>query len=210
MDPLETPKHLIQNGETNKACIELSKILRSDPNNLEAWELLSTLLADPKQKEDCYHQIIRLDPENIKAAQHLQAMTTENDHASKSGKSTIPKIPSSPEEIDSSIDELRKLIQDDVLEDPTDDLTYDERFEFIAESQTESQPSPDSFDESPVWGAELDEDPPAALPYLGPADIVNLAGHPLPQDERLKCPHCDATISRSETKCPWCSEVLTS
>jgi len=210
MDPLETPKHLIQNGDTKRACIELGKILRSDPNNLEAWDLLSTLLTDPKQKEDCYHQIIRIDPKNRQAAQNLQAMTTENDHPSKSGKSTIPKIPLSAQEIDSSIDDLRKLIQDDVLEDSTDDQTYEERIEFVAASQTDSQPSSVSFDESPVLGAEVDEDPPAALPHLGSADIINLAGHPLPQEERLKCPNCDATISRFETKCPWCSKVFTS
>ena len=210
MDPLETPKHLIQIGDTNRACIELGKILRSDPNNLEAWELLSTLLVDPNQQADCYRQILHIDPENITAAQHLQAMTTENDQPAQSGKSATPELSSSPREIEKSIDDLRQLIEDDVPEDSTDDLTYEERIAFISASQTDSQPSSDSFDESHVLGTELDEDARAALPYLGPTDIVNLAGHPLPQDERLNCPHCDATISRFETKCPWCSKDLAS
>ena len=210
MDPLETPKHLIQIGDTNWACIELGKILRSDPNNLEAWELLSTLLVDPNQKADCYSQILRIDPENSTAAQHLQAMTTENDHPSKPGESATPELSSSPQEIDASIDDLRQLIEDDVPEDSTDDLTYEERIEFISASQTDSQPSSDSLDESHVLGTELGEDAPAAFPFLGPTDIVNLAGHPLPQDERLNCPHCDATISRFETKCPWCSKDIAS
>jgi len=210
MDPLEIPKHLIQIGDTNRACIELGKLLRADPNNLEAWELLSTLLVDPKQKADCFQQILRLDPENPTAAQHLQAMTSKNAPPSKSEKPKNPEIASTPEEIKRDIDDLRKLIEDDVLEDSSDDLTYEERFEFRAAPQTDSQPSADSSDESPVLGTKLDENLRADLPYLSPENIVNLAGHPLPQDERIHCPYCDATISRFETKCPWCSKVLTS
>ena len=210
MDPLEIPKHLIQIGDTNKACIELGKLLRADPNNLEAWELLSTLLVDPNQQADCYKQILRLDPENTAAAQHLKAMTAENGPPSKSQKPKNPEISSSPEEINRDIDDLRKLIEDDVLEDSTDDITYEERIEFSAAPQTDSQPSPYSSDESPVLGTKFDKDPRADLPYLSPADMVNLAGHPLPQDERLNCPYCDATISRFVAKCPWCSKELTS
>ena len=210
MDPLEIPKHLIQIGDTNRACIELGKLLRADPNNLEAWELLSTLLVDPNQKADCFQQILRIDPENTTAAQHLQAMTAKIAPPSKSEKPKNPEIASTPEEIKRDIDDLRKLIEDDVLEDSSDDLTYEERIEFRATPQTDSQPSADSSDESPVLGTKLDDNLRADLPYLSPANIVNLAGHPLPQDERINCPYCDATISRFETKCPWCSKVLTS
>ena len=210
MDPLGIPKHLIQIGDTKKACIELGKLLRADPNNLEAWELLSTLLVDPNQKADCFKQILRIDPENTTAAQHLQATIAKIAPPSKSEKPKNPEIASTPEEIKRDIDDLRKLIEDDVLEDSSDDLTYEERIESRAAPQTDSQPSADSSDESPVLGTKLDENLRADLPYLSPANIVNLAGHPLPQDERINCPHCDATISRFETKCPWCSKVLTS
>ncbi len=210
MDPLEIPKHLIQIGDTKKACIELGKLLRADPNNLEAWELLSTLLVDPNQKADCFKQILRIDPENTTAAQHLQATIAKIARPSKSEKPKNPEIASTPEEIKRDIDDLRKLIEDDVLEDSSDDLTYEERIESRAAPQTDSQPSADSSDESPVLGTKLGENLRADLPYLSPANIVNLAGHPLPQDERINCPHCDATISRFETKCPWCSKVLTS
>jgi len=210
MDPLEIPKHLIQIGDTNKACIELGKLLRADPNNLDAWELLCTLLVDPNQQADCYKQILRLDPENTAAAQHLKAMTTENSPPSKPQKPKNPEISSSPEELKRDIDDLRKLIEDDMLDDSTDDLTYEERIESSAAPQTDSQTSADSSDESPVLGTKIDEDLRADLPYLSPANIVNLAGHPLPKDERINCPYCDATISRFVTKCPWCSKDLTS
>jgi hypothetical protein len=210
MDPLETPKHLIQIGDTKQARIALGKILRSDPNNLEAWELLSTLLDDPQQQADCYRKILSIDPENINAAQHLQALTTLDDRPQKIAETFTPELPSDPQEVDKSVDDLRQLIEDDVPGDSTDDLTYEERIDFISASQTDSQPSPTSIDESPELDTELDEDQRAALPYLSPSEIVKLAGSPLPQDEQIKCPHCDATISRFETKCPWCSKDLPS
>jgi len=210
MDPLETPKHLIRIGDKNTACIELSKVLSSDSNNLEAWELLSTLVDDPNQREDCFNQILRIDPENKTAAQYLQAISSEKAPPSKPEKPKTPEISSSPEELKRDIDDLRKLIEDDVLDDSNDDPTYEKRIEFSDESHTDSQPSPYSSDESPVINTKFDKDSRADLPYLGPADIDNLAGHPLPQEERFSCPYCDATISRRETRCPWCSKDLTS
>ena len=208
MDPLETPKHLIQIGDTIKAQVILGKILHSDPHNLEAWELLSTLLDDPQQKADCYRKILSIDPLNINAAQHLQDLTTRNDDLSKPEVSSTLELSTSQQEVERSIDDLRRLIEDDVLEDSTIDQQYEERIDFISASQTDPKPSPDSADGDTDFDRELDEDQRNALPYLGPADIVNLAGRPLPQDERLKCPHCDATISRFESKCPWCSKDL--
>ena len=49
---------------------------------------------------------------------------------------------------------------------------------------------------------------PAVSPHLYPDDIVRRAGQPLPPTERKECPHCQATISRSATRCPWCSADL--
>jgi hypothetical protein len=210
MDPLETPKHLIQIGDTNKARVILGKILYSDPHNLEAWELLSDLLDDPQQKADCYRKILGIDPWNVNAAKGLHDLTTIDDDLSKPEESSTLELSTSQQEVESSIDDLRQLIEDDVLEDSTVDQEYEERIDFISASQTDSRHSPDSANGNTDLDIELDEDQRSALPYLGPADIVKLAGRPLPQDERLKCPHCDATISRFESKCPWCSKDLPS
>jgi hypothetical protein len=43
---------------------------------------------------------------------------------------------------------------------------------------------------------------------LNPEDIIRLAGGPLPEEERRKCPRCGAIVSRSENRCPWCSAQL--
>jgi hypothetical protein len=39
-------------------------------------------------------------------------------------------------------------------------------------------------------------------------EIVKLAGDPLPEDERINCPKCDAVISRHAKRCEWCGRKL--
>ena len=39
-------------------------------------------------------------------------------------------------------------------------------------------------------------------------EILRLAGEPLPESERRKCPKCDAVISRDSKRCEWCGQTL--
>ena len=43
---------------------------------------------------------------------------------------------------------------------------------------------------------------------LDPEDIIRLAGGALPPEERRECHNCGAVVSRSATRCPWCSVPL--
>ncbi len=43
---------------------------------------------------------------------------------------------------------------------------------------------------------------------LTPQEILELAGQPLPVEERRNCPNCEAVISRHAKQCPWCSVSL--
>jgi hypothetical protein len=43
---------------------------------------------------------------------------------------------------------------------------------------------------------------------LTPQEILELAGQPLPVEERRNCPNCEAVISRHAKQCPWCSVPL--
>jgi len=43
---------------------------------------------------------------------------------------------------------------------------------------------------------------------LTPQEILELAGQPLPVEERRNCPNCEAVISRHAKECPWCSVSL--
>jgi hypothetical protein len=39
-------------------------------------------------------------------------------------------------------------------------------------------------------------------------DILEMAGEPLAEHERQKCPKCDAVIPRDAKRCEWCGQVL--
>jgi hypothetical protein len=54
---------------------------------------------------------------------------------------------------------------------------------------------------------DLGEEVPQAGSF-SPEDIIRLAGGPLPEEERRKCPRCRAVVSRNESRCPWCSALL--
>ena len=43
---------------------------------------------------------------------------------------------------------------------------------------------------------------------LTPEEIVRLAGDPLPEEKRRRCPKCDAVISRENKRCQWCGYEL--
>jgi hypothetical protein len=43
---------------------------------------------------------------------------------------------------------------------------------------------------------------------LSPDDVIQLAGGPLPPEERRACPQCGAVIPRSAEKCAWCGAPL--
>lgn len=49
---------------------------------------------------------------------------------------------------------------------------------------------------------------PVAADELTAADIIQLAGGPLPPEQRRTCPHCGATISKAATRCEWCGASL--
>jgi hypothetical protein len=43
---------------------------------------------------------------------------------------------------------------------------------------------------------------------LSPDDVIQLAGGPLPPEERRACPQCGAVVPRSAEKCAWCGAPL--
>jgi hypothetical protein len=66
----------IKAGDIDEAKRALAILLRSEPQNIDAWALLATLLDDPIQQADCYRQILRIDPGNRRSADKLQMLTS--------------------------------------------------------------------------------------------------------------------------------------
>ena len=89
---------------------------------------------------------------------------------------------------DESLRELReKGFEIPSLDDPQPRLRLDKVLEQIPKMMFSSRDD----------GIALDVD-----------DILHLAGEPLPEDQRRKCPHCDAVIARDAERCEWCGQEL--
>ena len=74
MHTLESIKTMIQAGDRGKALAQLGELLRHDHDNKDAWWLLLALLDQDRHKQDCYQNILRIDPTDIVAKKHLEAL----------------------------------------------------------------------------------------------------------------------------------------
>jgi hypothetical protein len=74
MPDLSVIKALIANGEQDAAISELVRLLRSDPRNVDAWLLLADLREDPRERKDCYKQVLKLDPYNEQAQLQMRVL----------------------------------------------------------------------------------------------------------------------------------------
>lgn len=74
MDALPRIWRQAQIGDRVGARRELVNILRTDPENAQAWLLMAALLEDPAQQADCCRKVLALDPENRRAAAMLQKL----------------------------------------------------------------------------------------------------------------------------------------
>ena len=73
---LNTIVQRINAGDIDEARRALVSLLRNDPQNTDAWTLLATLFDDPANQADCYRRILRIGPNNRRAAARLQAITS--------------------------------------------------------------------------------------------------------------------------------------
>jgi hypothetical protein len=74
MDDLSLAKKLMEIGDKNGALKELSRILKSNPCNIEAWLLCAQATEDINQKMDCYRSVLRYDPNNPQAERELKIL----------------------------------------------------------------------------------------------------------------------------------------
>lgn len=77
-NPLDSIIRRIQAGESAIAEEQLTKLLENDSDNLEAWELLVSIVHDPAKKVECYRQILLRDPGNRIAATGMASMADIN------------------------------------------------------------------------------------------------------------------------------------
>jgi tetratricopeptide (TPR) repeat protein len=205
---LDEIRYRINAGDREGARLALLELLKADADNVDAWALLAILLKDPAQQAECYRQVLRIDPENRQAAAWLEALASQ-----------VPE---------STGDEIDQLLQALDLPDVDEELVRQLRDRTSSAGPSKLSPvssgvrfeehslldrimrrtSGDAFDDKAqaILAGGVDDLPKPGL--LDPEEILRLAGGALPPEERRECHNCGAVVSRSETRCPWCSAPL--
>ena len=65
---------MISRGEKHAAGVELGRLLKSEPQNIQAWSLMALAQDDPAKKAQCYQHILQIDPHNSIAREQLDAL----------------------------------------------------------------------------------------------------------------------------------------
>jgi len=195
----------------------LAELLETEPDNADAWALLATLLTDPAEQAQCYREILRITPGDRQAAAWLAALTGEPDERPTGAQLFREKSPG-----------LRPSPEENGLDQILDSVALPEGGDWTAQSHLDREAlqqraKPKGFLDGlldRVRGGAAGPDPDAEALILGqeeiqsaagalsPELILRLAGGPLAPEERRNCPKCDAVVSRRESRCPWCSEIL--
>lgn len=140
-------------GNTREAQLLLTDILKEDPNETQAWFLLSNLVESEDKKMAYLGKVLALDPSHNKAAQQLAYLQTQTAVADK----TPPPPLSTPEPEEDEIDWLADSNMDtaDVPDDPDEAMAW---LSSLAEEAT--QPAMTLVDE------DINEDDSSAMDWL--------------------------------------------
>jgi hypothetical protein len=182
---LELIQICVSSGEKDDARNMLTGVLRADPGNVPAWELMAKLSDDPLKQADCYRQILHIDPNHSLAKEKLEALSAERAHL----------IPPEVQQVLNLLRELGVAALDKGTLEHFKAIGVD--IAIIDDYVTISSRS----GEAKVHINAL----PSGQHHLYPDEIIRRAGEPLIPAERMECPNCQATIPLSSTRCPWCS-----
>lgn len=77
-DSVQRAIRLARAGRDHEATILIRRTLEASPNNASAWAVLAHLVYDPEDASKtiyCLEQILRIQPENLRAREHLHYLT---------------------------------------------------------------------------------------------------------------------------------------
>lgn len=187
-DLLDLIRMCVQEGETDTARNMLLGMLRANPRNIPAWELMALCTDDPKIRADCYRQILKLDPEHKFAKDGLDELTGERAHIPRP---EVQQVVSLLQTVGASALDRETVAR---FKEMGIDISIQDDYVNISSGSKNVK----------VYLHSL----PGSRHHLYPDEIVRQAGEPLTDLERMECPKCQATIPRWSVKCPWCSVEL--
>lgn len=87
MPSLESIWQQAQTGDRLGARKQLARLLHEQPGNAGGWLLLAELFDEPAQQAECYRKVLRLDPQNRRAAIMLQQLASSETPSSETPSS---------------------------------------------------------------------------------------------------------------------------
>jgi len=209
MDTLDEAIHLLAAGERDSARAMVTRIVQTDPKSVTAWRLLASLLDDPAQKMECYRRIIAIAPDHLEAQEKLQQSKPAAQSATLPDQRDDERPPMPVEE---------SLVLVETL--PSAIAAPSAQMRSTPDEEPSPAPAKNDFLQrmlvaavgpgvAKLLGVKIDSDRKGAeVLKITPDDIINMAGGPLPPEERRQCPKCQATISIYAQRCEWCDAQL--
>ena len=111
---LQNALDLLRVGKKAEAGNILTEIVRTEPNNEQAWLSLSACVALENQKRDCLKQVLRINPNNTVAIALLKELDTKNGIAAAPSLN-IPQSTIAQSDQPLTANSLRRVISSDPL-----------------------------------------------------------------------------------------------
>jgi tetratricopeptide (TPR) repeat protein len=75
--PIQLAKATAAEGDTKTAIAILRRLLKENPQNVDAWLALADIVEKPEQAEQCWERVLQIDPDNQIAQQKLFRETSD-------------------------------------------------------------------------------------------------------------------------------------
>jgi len=209
MESLESVAELLARGDRASAKRELLAFLEDSPDHLVGWKMLASLEDDHEQQVAAHLQVLRIAPEDDGALEALRSLARSTPIAER--RRTVGPRNRPPADQRLGYDEVRAMLRKGGLLDPARPPGLDEDLvpprAGMDDVRNEPRPAGVLGRIMGLFGrrASTEELPAGVDPSETTAsEIIQLAGGPLPVEERRPCPECGATVSRSADWCEWC------
>jgi Tetratricopeptide repeat len=108
---LQQANALIQSGQRDQARALLESLVKTEPNNAEAWWLLAMVASTPTQMRDALQNVLRIQPDNLGAKQQLHMLDAQAGATSPADRFITPQptkavVPPSGSQIGESLDDF--------------------------------------------------------------------------------------------------------
>jgi hypothetical protein len=90
---IQQANQYIQNGQRDQARSLLESVVKTDPNNAEAWWLLAMVAASPVQMQNALENVVRIEPGRADAKEMLDKLNAQTRAGTASSTRSTPEDP---------------------------------------------------------------------------------------------------------------------